>query len=525
MKQRLFLLGLLTLPASAQPIVGAVVNAASFAPAGLPNSPIAQGSMFTVFGSNMGPAALAGASSFPLQNSLAGTSVNVAVNGTTTQGIMIYSSSGQAAAVLPSKTPVGAGTLTVTYNGRTTSPIPIQVVQNNFGVFTQNQGGSGTAVILDGNGQPITPLNPAAPNQIVGMWGTGLGPIGGDETMPPPQVDMPSIPVEVYVGGSMANVTYRGRSGYAGVDQINFQVPPGQLGCSVAVAVKIGNMVSNFSTIAVSAGGPCMDANAYPASALAHLAATGTLNVAGFTLGRVTLPGGIVTELGDASFIHHTAASITMNPNASLPSIGSCTVSTSSSANPPATVSLPGLDAGPSITLSGASGTKVLPKLFGTMGTYSAGLSTPGGPPFISPGMYTFTGTGGADVGGFTVSSTVGLPLVWTNQAAITTVNRSLGVTVTWSGGPAGGYALITGGSTQVMGTTRLLGNFFCFADLAPGQFTVPSFVLLSLPPTTQNMGTLSVGGFAASFVPSPPGIDLATTNSMDSAAKQVPYQ
>ncbi|MGD0015270.1 MAG: hypothetical protein ABSD56_12745, partial [Bryobacteraceae bacterium] len=44
--------------ALAQPTVNAngMVNAASFIPAGLPNGDIAQGSMFSIYGHNLGPA-------------------------------------------------------------------------------------------------------------------------------------------------------------------------------------------------------------------------------------------------------------------------------------------------------------------------------------------------------------------------------------------------------------------------------------------------------------------------------------
>jgi len=58
----------------------------------LPNSPIAQGSIFIVFGQNLGPASIAQANKFPLPSSqgLAGTSIKVTVGGTTLDAIMLY---------------------------------------------------------------------------------------------------------------------------------------------------------------------------------------------------------------------------------------------------------------------------------------------------------------------------------------------------------------------------------------------------------------------------------------------------
>jgi uncharacterized protein (TIGR03437 family) len=131
MKRNVFLIGLFLFAAALhaqKPTVASMVNAGSYAVAGLPNAAVAQGSLFILFGTNMGPATLQGAPSFPLQTTLAGTSVSITVNGTTTQGIMIYSMAGQVAAVLPSRTPVGAGTLTVAYNGQSSAPLAIDVV-------------------------------------------------------------------------------------------------------------------------------------------------------------------------------------------------------------------------------------------------------------------------------------------------------------------------------------------------------------------------------------------------------------
>ena len=68
--------------------VGGVVNAASFSYQGLPNSAIAQGSLFSVFGANMGSSTGASATTFPLTGNLDDgtgktTSLAITVNGTT----------------------------------------------------------------------------------------------------------------------------------------------------------------------------------------------------------------------------------------------------------------------------------------------------------------------------------------------------------------------------------------------------------------------------------------------------------
>jgi len=93
---------LAVVPLAAQPVItpGGVVNAASYSAVGLPNSAIAQGSIFIVFGKNLGPATIA-TWSFPLSTTMAGTSATVTVNGTTVSPLMIYTVAGQVAMLMP----------------------------------------------------------------------------------------------------------------------------------------------------------------------------------------------------------------------------------------------------------------------------------------------------------------------------------------------------------------------------------------------------------------------------------------
>src|SRR5579862_5526609 len=95
MRFALFFLGSCALFAQ-QPILysRSAVNAASYAPFGLPNAAIARGGVFTVFGENLGPAQ-SPALSFPLPSTLGNVSLSVTQNGVTTQAIPIYVSAGQ----------------------------------------------------------------------------------------------------------------------------------------------------------------------------------------------------------------------------------------------------------------------------------------------------------------------------------------------------------------------------------------------------------------------------------------------
>src|SRR5205823_2712689 len=149
-----------------------------------------------------------------------GTSIKVTVAGTPVEALMVYTSAGQIAAILPSSTPTGNGTLTVTYNGQTSASATIHVVKSTFGLFTLNQGGTGPAVLTNGSYQVNTLFESARGGDTMILWGTGLGPVTGNETQPPAPLNMTNLNVKVYVGGKLAQVMYQGRAPCcSGLDQ------------------------------------------------------------------------------------------------------------------------------------------------------------------------------------------------------------------------------------------------------------------------------------------------------------------
>ena len=166
----------------AQVTVSAAVNAASYLNASLPNGNLTQGGAFVVFGKGLGPAQTAIVNAFPLPNTLAGTSVSVTVGGTTVPCIMLYTLATQVAAVVPSSTPVGSGTMVVTYNNTSSAPLKINVVAHDFGIFAINQGGSGPGVLVNAITNVVNSSSASAnPGDLVDIWGTGLGPVAGNE--------------------------------------------------------------------------------------------------------------------------------------------------------------------------------------------------------------------------------------------------------------------------------------------------------------------------------------------------------
>lgn len=555
-KLTLFVPAIVFLAASAmaQPRVatGGIKNAASFASQGLPNAPIAEGAIFSIFGTNLGPDTAEFGFNYPLPTvTPAGkVSVSVTVGGTTTQAIILYSGKTQINAVLPSSTPVGTGTVTVTVNGQASPSTPIEVVKSNFGTFSVNSAGSAPGIVTFADFSLVTISKAANPGETLILWGTGLGPVSGNEGGSALPGDQPGIPVELYVGSQTAALTYRGRSGCcSGLDQIGFVVPPGVEGCSVPIAVKIGDKVSNFTTFSVArTGRTCSDAAtglntadytkifSQPNVAVGSLSLSRTTSITPGILG--TPAGTTVADSGFAGFNRYTFAPGTSFNSATFNSvsIGACTVLTftdlTASSFPGLT--LTGLDAGASIGLSGPSGSRMLTRLQGAgVGLYSTKLGDGTSGNYLDPGSYTFTGPGGADVGAFTAELNLPSSLVWTNQSAVTTVNRAAGQTVTWTGGDPNSFVSIDGANFILSGSSAIGASFHCQAPTSAGTFTVPPVVLLSLPGgggtsvggITIPGGSLSVGASSALSSFTALGLDIGFVSAVSSTSKTLAYQ
>ena len=138
---------------------------------GLPGSGVAQGSIFSIYGSGLGPSTWIEANQFPLPTSLGGTSVMVTIQGTSVPAIVLGVDSTQVNALLPSSTPVGNGTFTVTYNKQTSAPSLIQVAASAFGIYTFNEQGTGQAIATDVNYQVNMITHVFHPGDYVVLWG------------------------------------------------------------------------------------------------------------------------------------------------------------------------------------------------------------------------------------------------------------------------------------------------------------------------------------------------------------------
>jgi uncharacterized protein (TIGR03437 family) len=455
-----------------------IQNNYSYILPGMPSYGIAQGSIFDIFGVGLATAT-SDLQSVPLPTVLNKTSVNVTVNGATTQAILYYVSDGQIAAILPSATPVGTGQITVTVNGQTSRPGSITVVQSAFGMLSLNGVGNGPAAVFDVNSQYVGLTNAANPGDFVTLWGTGVGPVTGDETIVQAQVNLTDIPIEVDIGGKPATVQYAGRSIYPGVDQINVQVPPGVSGCHVSVVVRSGDIVSNFGTFPVtSSGRTCSEPVAgMTASQVQTLSSKPVIN-----RGVIDFAG----SSASVTFARFTNAQYAARQPFGVISFGDCTVFNFRNANMglgnPIQPAL--LDAGPSIRLTTPSSTGIgnvsLPF---QDGGYSISDLKPTG---SFQGTYTFTGSGGPDIGAFSAQVTWpggGGSFNFSTPNNATSVTRSNGLTVTWNR-PS---STDPDESIQIFGfafvpNAPIGAEFVCNAPLAAGRFSIPPAVLLALP-------------------------------------------
>ena len=497
---------LVILPLCGAPAIkpNGIVNAASYRPAGIPGSAVARGSLATAFGAGLGPATGVEARSFPLQATLAGVSIRLTQGTTSVSGIPLFVFAGQVNFIVPSNTPLGAVQATITFNNETSPPVIVQVVATSLGLFTLGGGVAVAQNFVPGPERPLNTLaNSARPGQVVIAYATGLGAITAPDNQPPPVGEV-NGPVEILVGGRPANKLYAGRSPCcAGLDEIDFELAPDTpTGCYVPVVVRAGEFYSNVATIAVARdGGACSDPQNLFSSLLSGRGTPwlGAIELTRIAI-RITLFGlNIDSTLDSASASFFRADERFYSGFLSLPPMNSCSVYSLSFDFDdldltPFSIAAELLDAGPNLVLSGPNGSRTVSQ--DRFGTYQAdlggGLALPGAPPppplYLSPGSYTIRGFAGSDVGSFSAELNLPTALTWRNRDEITEVIRSRPLTLTWAGGnPSRELALVAGFSAD--SELASLGAFVCVASISAGTFTVPTWVLASLPASGSESG------------------------------------
>ena len=505
-------------PAFCQPLIGpdGVVNSASFAPARSPGGAVAQGSIFSIFGTGLGPATGVQPTAFPLLTTLGGVSVKVTQGNTSVDAIPLYASAGLVNAIMPSNAPTGRVSVRVTYNGTAGNFAPVRIAVNAPGIYSATGAGLGPGILQNFVSATVQPINSAfvtaTPGQTMILWLTGLGPIKAPDNLAPP-VGSLSFPVEIWVGGKqVTNIAYSGRTPCcAGVDQVVFTLPANvPAGCFVPVTVRVaGTAVGNTVTMAIDANGSACSDSANPLSG--PLTQGGKLGAVGLMRTSLHSDSGtfpdITADRAVAAFnVPVGAVGFIFNAAVAIPPAGSCTVYSAAGniagETPLFAFNTRVMDAG-TLTLTAASGRQTFSKV--TLGSpvYSTtqGSSLSGSPPlYVNPGLFQISGAGGSDVSAFNLSLTVSATgLNWTNSNQIQSVDRTQPLNFTWSG--TAGAVVITGSAYDV--PNNLSGEFLCVAPTGATSFSVPSWVLANLPPS-QTIAANSRNRFGVTGVSSP---------------------
>ena len=484
----------------------------------MPNAALAPGSIFIVKGTGLGPAQISIAPTAFQSTTLSGTSVKVTVGGTTVDALMYYTSANQIAALLPSNTPAGAGTITVAYNGESSPSTQFRgVVARNLALFTVDSTGTGPAIVTYPDyslvspskaancGGPNTVCGAANPGDVLILWGTGLGAItGNDASGDGLGANMPNIPLNMWLGGVQASVVYQGRSGCCiGEDQVVFTVPNNvPTGCAVPLVVQINNQVSNSTAMAVANGSRTCSEITLPGVDVSQFASLNTLTLASAELDHflidITNASKGFLDKAQTVFVRFPLPAASRPFFASYVSnqpIGTCTVIGS---NAPGDLffnnlindamnngTFAFLDGGTSFTITGPTGSKNVQINNGSSTTLSQNGA------FLTPGDYAFVGNGGIDIGPFTARITIPATPTLTKPSSPNglIMTRSQGTTVTWNPTGSTGHVEII---ISVFVDQNTAAQALCTVQANAGTFTIPPYVLLALPPVNSANGGAS---------------------------------
>jgi uncharacterized protein (TIGR03437 family) len=237
----------------AQPTITSksVVNAASF------TAPIAPGSYVTIFGTDLsdpGNTTRETTSILPLALDTVTVSFDVPSANLSVPGYMYFVSSGQVNIQVPWE-----------LKGQTSAQVKVTVNETSWGNvvtvpladYSPAFFGSSTLVAaVDLNGKVIKSNHPAIPGQTIQLFANGLGPVthqpaSGNPAPSSPLAETTTKPV-VMIGNQEATVSFSGLApGFAGLYQINAEVPSTLTAGTYSITVAIGGLASPASQLPV----------------------------------------------------------------------------------------------------------------------------------------------------------------------------------------------------------------------------------------------------------------------------------
>jgi len=246
---------------SAQQAGFAVVNAASFS-----TDTIAPGAIVSVFGPFMTQNNMV---FFPASSTLPTTLGGVKVNVGGQDAGLFFAGPGQLNLLVPDNPTTilgGAAVFTITDSAGASRAGTVSINSAAPGIFTLNSNGAGTAagfttkdgityqslVNPDGTERPADPGTKASPNFLV-LFGTGIG------NALPNTANVASA-VTATIQGVPATVTFAGKIGLPGVDQLNIIIPPQLAGLGrLRMRVVVNGQPSNFTTFTIDGAPPAVN--------------------------------------------------------------------------------------------------------------------------------------------------------------------------------------------------------------------------------------------------------------------------
>ena len=220
---------------------------------------VTPGKIVVLYGDRIGPSTLAQAQfggNGRLATNLGGT--QVLFDGVAAP--LLYSSTGQVAAVVPYEVDGKSGTQVQLKNGTlTTDPIALPVTPVGPSIFSVNLSGSGPAAVLNQDGLTVnSSASPAPKGSYISIFATGEGqtqPGGIDGAIAlGANLPHPVQPVQVWIDGRPAELQYSGAAPgqIAGLFQVNVRIPADSASGDVPIVIQVGEAKSQAGmTIAV----------------------------------------------------------------------------------------------------------------------------------------------------------------------------------------------------------------------------------------------------------------------------------
>jgi uncharacterized protein (TIGR03437 family) len=435
------LLSGIPLPAAAQkPVIDSrgVMNAATLAPSNSSRGGVASGSVVTIFGANLAPAAVA-ASQVPLPTNLAGVSVFLQ----DTPLPLFYVSPGQINFQFPNFNVTGNNVRVQTPTG-TSDPLTV-LLNGTAGIFTQDGSGCGPAWVLniapDGTWSLNSPDNSVEPGGLIAILATGRGSVfifGTGQFIPDGQPTPASplltnlapsvVGLEVPTDGapSGGKVLYDSRApGMIGVDQYNLRLPDNVIeGCGIPLTITFAPFPHFWNSQPVPinvhrGGGKC---NLLPPAQ----------SYADFTLQKTTTidtTGSTTTEQLNVNLSAAVGKGVPQPPPSNVCSFAPPAGWVSGPSCPfPLFLDQP-VDVGP-LTISGPN---VNQRYVAQPNETAFHVTLPDGS--LVPGLYTVSAPGGKGAGPFSVTVPVPPEIQFDNPVPNGTIDETQNFRFKWTGG------------------------------------------------------------------------------------------